>query len=62
MTIGLHIAFGGINLISIGGSDLVVTEETTPALLGSTRPPFAPPMARMGSGDRVTPMKSLMEL
>ena len=36
MRIGLHIAFGGINHTGIGGSDLVVTEETTLALLGST--------------------------
>ena len=62
MTLEINIAFGGINHINIGGLDLVPTEETTRDLLGLTHPTFVPLRAKMGSGDKVTPTKSLREL
>ena len=62
MTLEINIAFGGINHINIGGSDLVATEETIRVLLGLSQTSNAPLRAKMGSGDKVTPTKSLREL
>ena len=62
MTLEINIAFGGINHINIGGSDLVATEETIRALLGLCQASYAPPRAKMGSGGKVTRMRSLTEL